>query len=383
MTGVRGGVVDPSCGAGALLAPYVRRRVRAAQDARATLDEIASSVAGTDLDPIGVWLGNALLAGELLPLWGRLTEAERQRTPLPRLLDVGDGLAPRRDGPQVIVMNPPYGRVRLEPSQRERWASTLCGHANRYALFLHAAVERAAEGGVVAAVIPTSFLGGAYFQRLRGFLARNAPLVRVVFVDARAGVFVGDVLQETCLAIFHKGGARADVVCGQVSVNGRATRRALPRTPARLERIEEPWLLPRAGVSGALVRRAAALRSCLADYGWSASTGPLVWNRHKVQISPRQAGGAVPILWGADIAAGRVARDVARDHQRFISLRPRDTFMRLDEPCVLVQRTTAPEQPRRLVAAVLDAETLEAWGGCVVVENHVNVLRSRFSSLLI
>src|SRR5438128_2827858 len=62
VTGVRGGVVDPSCGAGALLAPYVRRRVRAAQDARATLDEIASSVAGTDVDPIGVWLFNALVA---------------------------------------------------------------------------------------------------------------------------------------------------------------------------------------------------------------------------------------------------------------------------------------------------------------------------------
>jgi adenine-specific DNA-methyltransferase len=50
--------------------------------------------------------------------------------------------------------------------------------------------------------------------------------------------------------------------------------------------------------------------------------------------------------------------------------------MRLDEPAVLVQRTTAPEQPRRLVASLLDGATLvEVWGGSVVVENHVNVLR--------
>jgi adenine-specific DNA-methyltransferase len=50
--------------------------------------------------------------------------------------------------------------------------------------------------------------------------------------------------------------------------------------------------------------------------------------------------------------------------------------MVLTEPAVLVQRTTAPEQPRRLVAACLTAQALEDdWGGAVVVENHVNVLR--------
>jgi adenine-specific DNA-methyltransferase len=49
--------------------------------------------------------------------------------------------------------------------------------------------------------------------------------------------------------------------------------------------------------------------------------------------------------------------------------------MRLTEPAVVMQRTTAPEQPRRLVGAVLDNRTLADWGGAVVVENHVNVLR--------
>ncbi len=50
--------------------------------------------------------------------------------------------------------------------------------------------------------------------------------------------------------------------------------------------------------------------------------------------------------------------------------------MRLSEPAILVQRTTAPEQPRRLVAAALTASSLTRdWGGAAVVENHVNVLR--------
>jgi len=49
--------------------------------------------------------------------------------------------------------------------------------------------------------------------------------------------------------------------------------------------------------------------------------------------------------------------------------------MLLDQPAVLVQRTTAPEQSRRVVCVELTARLLREWGGAVVVENHVNVLR--------
>lgn len=371
--GCDGPVIDPAAGAGALLIPPIRRYVESAWDPAEALREVPARFGGTDLDPIAVWLGNALLAAELLPLWSRLPPHERGS--LPRLLRVGDGLAAVRDRPQTIVMNPPYGRVRLSPTARERWQSTLYGHANRYALFLHAAVERVAPGGVVAAVIPTSFLGGAYFQRLRAFLAREAPLVRLAFVDTRAGVFGGDVLQETCLAIFQKSASSRNVACSRITINGASTRLQLPQAllPRTLE--DRPWLLPRTPGDGGLIRRATQLDARLSDYGWKASTGPLVWNRHKAQIDSARRNRAIPILWAADLEGGEIRRAAAREGQRWIVLRPQEDFMRLTEPAILLQRTTAPEQPRRLIVATLDHATLTEWGGAVVVENHVNVLR--------
>ncbi|MGH3002428.1 MAG: Eco57I restriction-modification methylase domain-containing protein [Gaiellaceae bacterium] len=368
-----GPVVDPAAGAGALLIPPLRGYVQAALDPAKALREVSAQLGGTDLDPIAVWLGNALLAAELLPLWSRLPAEERE--PLPTLLRVGDGLARAHDRPQTIVMNPPYGRVRLSSDARERWQSTLYGHANRYALFLQAAIERVRPGGVVAAVIPTSFLGGAYFQRLRAFVAREAPLVRLAFVDARAGVFGGDVLQETCLAIFQKAASSRQVACSQVIINGASARLHLPQAVLPLAREDRPWLLPRTPGDGSLIRKASQLEARLSDYGWKASTGPLVWNRHKPQIDSAHRDGAVPILWAADLEGGEIRRAAAREAQRWILLRPQDDFMRLTEPTILVQRTTAPEQPRRLVVSALDAATLAEWGGAVVVENHVNVLR--------
>jgi adenine-specific DNA-methyltransferase len=84
----------------------------------------------------------------------------------------------------------------------------------------------------------------------------------------------------------------------------------------------------------------------------------------------------VPVIWAADIDGGTLHRDKIRDGMRFVKLRDGDEpVLVLKEPAVLVQRTTAPEQVRRLVSADLSPEALQGWGGRLVVENHVNVLR--------
>jgi len=364
-------LVDPAAGAGSLLLPALRQMVKSSPDAEATLERVGQQVAGVDLDSIAVWLGNAFLAAELLPLWSSLEP--RRRRDLPQLLHVGDGLDRVHDRPEAIVMNPPYGRVRLSNGDRERWSRSLYGHSNRYAMFLHAAIERVAPGGVVAAVLPTSFLGGAYYQRLREMIAEDAPLVALTFIESRTGVYSGDPLQETCLAVFQKAGEDRVVSCRRLHANGAFEISDVGKV-AISRPFAAPWPIPRRLEHSRLVVGASRLRHRLADYGWSVSTGPLVWNRHKPQIGA-WGSGRVPILWAADIGPDGVHRDPARDHQRWIRLRQRDEFMRLTEPAVVMQRTTAPEQQRRLVGAVLDDHALNDWGGAVVVENHVNVLR--------
>jgi adenine-specific DNA-methyltransferase len=115
----------------------------------------------------------------------------------------------------------------------------------------------------------------------------------------------------------------------------------------------------------------------LKETGWHASTGPLVWNRRRAELHSRNASGRVFVLWAADMDGGRVHRDRSRDSLRFLEMRD-DNDRRvntLTTPAVLVQRTTAPEQSRRLLVAELTQEKLDELGGAIVVENHVNVLR--------
>ncbi|OBK04649.1 hypothetical protein A5639_20425 [Mycolicibacterium conceptionense] len=361
-------VRDPACGAGALLLPVLRDHLGAVArtDPQLVLAALPNLIEGIDNDPDAVWLANVVLAAEMLPILA-LTPRARRR-PLPALVRVGDGLAEQQSGVLVSLMNPPYGRVRLDPAERERFADYLYGHANLYSLFMAAGLESLEPQGVLSALVPTSFLAGRYFEAQRARFVAKAPLCEVGFLSDRAGVFEG-VLQETCLATFVRRPVRKVSIN---TVNGEVAALARVATP----RSSGPWILPRRADDAPVAAAAIKMPLTLAAAGWKASTGPLVWNRRKEDIAAVPHKGSAPIVWAADIDGGVIHRDPVRDKQRYLTLGNRDhQVMILDQPAILVQRTTAPEQTRKLVPAELTKQVLGDWGGAVVVENHVNVLR--------
>lgn len=362
-------VRDPAAGAGALLLPVIREHLRASEvgDPILALSALPNHIHGVDTDPWAVYIANLVLAAETLPTLARVPE--RLRRPAPQLVEVGDGLAEHLPPALVNIQNPPYGRIGLSADQRARFSDSVYGHANLYGLFMAASTSGLANGGVLAALVPTGFTAGLYFHRLRAMLAETAPLHSITFVEDRSGVFSG-VLQETCLAVFSR---RRHQKVHVTRTNGHITRVADVPVP----RGSAPWLMPRESVDAEIAAAAAKMPQTLADTGWKASTGPLVWNRRKPDIASRPSVRRVPILWASDMRDGRLVLSAGRRTQRYLTLSQLsdDSVMVLSEPAVLVQRTTAPEQPRRLVAANLDPETLENLGGRVVIENHVNVLR--------
>lgn len=348
----RGLVVDPACGAGALLGAAAERKVAQSPPDEA-LRWVAEHLRGRDLDPLAVWLCNLTVWSALLPAWRALTPRERSRLPL--VAHRADGL----DDPDLaslVLTNPPFGRVRLAPAERLRFASALYGHANRATLFLQDAVARLNGPGAAAAfVMPASVVGGAYFQRLRSLLAEQAPPAWLAFVADREGVFPGEVLQEAVLGVFVRGGRWRSIACERISMNGEVRREPLARVP-KPRRPHEPWLLPREPEDGDLIALATGLSHRLDDYGWRVSTGPLVWNRHRDQLSAGPGPGRLPVVWAGDVRQGRLELGTVRAG-RWCEVRVGQEWLVLDRPAVLVQRTTAPEQPRRIVAAALDAHT--------------------------
>lgn len=372
-------VLDPACGGGAFLAP-VARRMLATMDPAAVPSalmpgRVAARLTGFEIDPFAAWLSRVALDG-VLSVPGR--PAER---PLPDRVQVCDALTrpdpAEGDGCDLVIGNPPYGRVVLDPGQRARFARGLYGHANLYGVFTDLALRHTRPGGVVAYVTPTSFLAGNYYKHLRALLAVEAAPVSLDFVDARKGVF-DDVLQETLLAVYRKDAARRPAAAATVSRDPRGGLRVrpagvfeVPRDPA------EPWLVPRTEAQSRLLATAAGTGRRLRDWGWRVSTGPLVWNRHKAQLRAEPGAGCLPLIWAEAVTPdGRFRfRADRRNHLPWFHVRDRrDDWLVVREPCVLVQRTTAKEQARRLIAAELPAAFLAAHGGAVI-ENHLNMVR--------
>lgn len=370
-----GRILDPACGGGAFLAPVaLRLRRTLSGSASEILDVITTRLRGFELDPFAAWMSQVFLEIALLDL---CVEAGKR---LPNLVTIGDTLAMPIDSEKLfdlVIGNPPYRRITLDPEKREHYSRSLFGHANLYGLFTDAAIRWTRPGGLIAYVTPTSFLGGQYFKALRGLLAAEAPPRAVDFVTERQGVFE-DVLQETMLAVYGRGGDVRPVRVHFIRPNGRNAPFAvhevgtfpIPPNP------EDPWLLPRDQDQAAIFGNLQVSTWRLADYGFGISTGQLVWNRHRSQLRNVALKDTLPLVWAESITtAGRFSFQAKRqNHAPYIHVNPGQKHLITSQPCVLVQRTTAKEQSRRLIAAVMPAVFLKKHGGAVV-ENHLNIIR--------
>ncbi len=231
-------------------------------------------------------------------------------------------------------------------------------------------------GGVVAYLTPASFLAGHYFKALRRLLHEQAPPVTLDLVESRKDVFA-DVLQEVALSTFRRGRTEPRAECAMVlAERGGLTVRptgtlVLPDDP------EAPWALPRSPDDAAFVARLRQMPARLADWGYAVSTGPLVWNRHKARLHHAPAPGRVPVVWAEAVTQdGRfVLKATKRNHAPWFEPRGERDPNLVTRPCVLVQRTTAKEQHRRLICAEMPAEVIARHGGRVTVENHLNMIR--------
>ncbi len=198
-------VLDPACGGGAFLSPLALRMAASLQDqpAETVLTSIEQRLRGYEIDPFAAWMSQVFLDATLAEL---CLKAGR---PLNSLVQVCDALEqePGAERFDLVIGNPPYGRVTLSPSLRQKFQRSLFGHANLYGVFSDLALRLTSPDGVIAYVTPTSFLSDEYFKALRVLLGWEAPPVSIDFIAERKGVFA-DVLQETLLNVSARPRAR-------------------------------------------------------------------------------------------------------------------------------------------------------------------------------
>jgi adenine-specific DNA-methyltransferase len=375
----RGKVISPSCGGGAFLVEDARRMAAAMTEAdpASVISSIGVRLRGWDIDPFACWLSQLAVESVLLPLM----IASRQR--LPRITECRDALTVplgAHEGAYDLANdNPPFGKIKDHPAMRAKFARSLRGHPNSYGMFTDLCIRLAIpSGGIIAILTPTSWLAGNYFAALRRTLHDHARPASVALVHSRKDIF-DDVLQEVSLSCFVTGRLAGSAACSVIHIDPTETWRddtgslVLPINP------EEPWLMPRHADDAALVTGMRALPFRLRDYGYTVSTGPLVWNRAAKLGRMHDVPGRlrVPVCWSEAVSQDGKFLGLTpqkRGHAAFYEPRPGNDPNVVTKTCILVQRTTAKEQRRRLISAVLPQSVIDAAGGKVAVENHLNMI---------
>jgi len=377
-------VVDPACGGGAFLAPVALKMVESlnGEDPQTIVDHIETHLQGYEIDPFGAWLSQVFVEVALKDV---VTETYR---PLKRLVSVRDSLMlhlvdeePKFD---LVIGNPPYGKRSLEKSLREKFAESLFGHANLYGLFTHLALNLVNENGVIGFLTPTSFLSGEYFKKLRKHIRRNCTPVQTDFITVRKGVFDG-VLQEVMLTTYKK----IEPPVHHVAVNQITTCadhtikiKFSGNFPLPLD-ISAPWILPRSPSQSHYVRAMASMTNNLKSWGYQVSTGPLVWNRHKTQLT-NVCSNNYPIIWSEAVTQDGtfLFRAEKKNHKAYFETMPGDDWLVTKKECIILQRTTAKEQDKRLISARLPKTLLLKHGG-VIIENHLNMIVAQVEKPLV
>lgn len=371
-------VAEPSCGSGVVLLTALEKIAASLTDGAGPwfYKTLQDRVVGYEKDPFCAWMSQVMVDATLLP------RIHFTRLELPTLVQCRDALEkPGKRRFDLVIGNPPFCKVRLENDQRSRFERSVFGHANLYALFLDQAIEMTHENGIISLVTPTSYLSGCYFKNLRSLLRQDAQPHSICFLDKRSDVFDA-VNQSLALSSFCR--YRADDVVSVEQIC--ATRPGALYTTilgsfGLPEDAEAPWILPRNHEQAALVAKALECPCKLSDWGYSVQTGPMIWNRYKDNLASKHEDNTVPLIWAEAVMPGGAFEWSAerKENKRWFRVEPGVDHLKQSEPCLLVQRTTSPEQPRRLNAALLPMSLLEKHGH-VVVENHLNIIHSTLAS---
>lgn len=380
--------MDPACGGAAFLTPIALRMLTSLKARGFTslksLKHIEKHLYGTDLDLTLCKLSKVFLCMAL--------HKEIQETGYIPVFQIHRAnsltkLVSRLGTVDVVVCNPPYRKMKSEELEplRAAFVDVIEAQPNLYCLFIALCVRLIRIGGRTALVTPTSFLSGQSFDRLRKFLIRNADIEHIGMVSDRQGVFI-DVEQETALTVLRRRveedrtqtRASVSVVSGTGQYK-RVGECLLPNTGL-------VWPVPRSASDVALLEAASKSRFRLSNYGYRVRIGAYVWNRDtrptfesRKDAERAKAHTAMPLLWSSDIVSGKPLRlesSAARDGEhRFVDLGDKRHSSVVTSPCVVMQRVTSNDQPRRLVAAAVSTGTFRDFGG-FIGENHVVIIEA-------
>ncbi len=296
-----------------------------------------------------------------------------------------DLFAPKLRSFNRAILNPPYKKIRSDSDYRALLHEIGIETSNLYTAFLAIVIELLEDGGELVAITPRSFCNGPYFKPFRELLIGKTAIKRIHLFESREAAFSQDeVLQENVIFHLVKFGTSDRVTLSRTQGVDDHTMTLREVSYSQIIHPDDSGLvihIPVDGLDASVRDRLRFFNASLDDLGVSVSTGKVVDFRVAAALRQEPAPDTVPLIYPAHMKDG-VVRWPNPKHEKPQSLLVSEETRRMLLPqgyYVLVKRFSSKEEPRRIVAAVLDANILPA--SQVAVENHVNVFHAANAGL--
>ncbi len=286
----------------------------------------------------------------------------------------------------LVIMNPPYYKLRKMSQHAKSLNSIVHGQPNIYALFMAVGAELLKDGGEIVAITPRSYCSGLYFRDFRRWFFDRINPFRFHIFESRAEVFrENGVLQENIILAGKKGKISNNV---KLTVSSGRELTSIYQHQIPLSRIIDNSTKDRIVrlSSNALDQRITDIVDSwpvrFRELGLAVSTGPIVsFRAREFLLNKENNSQVVPLLsmhnvrpfttvWPANKNGKAVYFEVCEASKSLLV--PMKNY-------VLLKRFTSKEEKRRIVAGILMADNFLAnWVG---LENHLNYVYKLKSEL--
>ena len=284
-----------------------------------------------------------------------------------------------RDGFDIVLANPPY-EVVSDKSLRRLFEEGIYGRMNLYGLFIQRSLQLLGEGGQLVFINPKTLLTDKYFQALRKLIKKKSELGRVVLIEDRHNTFA-QVLQE-CILLFltKKQDPRLTYKVNTQSVvrpsdlDTADSYFSIDSEKVLLnERFDHAFYIGARNQDYIILDKMLANGVILKKHGLSARTGNIQFDKYRQFALPNPEEMACRLLWSENVQRYAYRLSNQRNGKEWLN----PEVKKIVPPTirsygVLTQRTTSPEQPRRIIATIVDSVEFSEAG--VYSENGTNFI---------
>lgn len=277
----------------------------------------------------------------------------------------------------LVIMNPPYFKVRKDSESAQAMAHIVYGQPNIYALFMAVATDLLRDGGEMVAITPRSYFNGPYFKRFRKWFFARMTARQIHIFESRTEAFQEDeVLQENVILLAEKVGEPREVVIS--SSTGRnlqkVDRHSLPYRRVIEDSAGDDFIrVATSRLDQHIVEVVDSLPYRFRELPFKISTGPVVTFRSREFLRHERFDNTAPLLWMHNIRP--FGTHFLLKNGKPMHILVSDESSRLLLPAkryVLLKRFTAKEERRRLVAGIMEAK--DSYSPFVGLENHLNYI---------